>query len=99
MKSPSQKVVIDRSQGNQEIFSYDQHDKTFTIENKEDVEPLIKVAKDMSDLQPSKDLRHTAIIPKFVLDQSMRENWTKKDWKKLANAHENKPFRTWQGKL
>ena len=52
MKSPSQKVVIDRSQGNQEIFSYDQHDKTFTIENKEDVEPLIKVAKDMSDLQP-----------------------------------------------
>lgn len=99
MKSPSQKVVIDRSQGNQEIFSYDQHDKTFTIENKEDVEPLIEVAKDMSDLQPSKELRHAAVIPKFVLDQSMRENWTKKDWKKWANAHENKPFRTWQGKL
>ncbi len=99
MLSPSKKVLLDWSQGNQEIFSYDQHDKTFTIEHKENVEPIIEVAKDMADLQPSKDLRHVAIIPKFVLDKSLREKWTKKDWKKWANAHENKPFRTWQGRL
>ena len=99
MLSPSRKVLLDWSQGNQEIFSYDQHEKTFTIEHKEDVEPLIREAKDMSYLEPSKDLRHVAIIPKFVLDQSLREKWTKKDWKKWGNAHENKPFRTWQGRL
>ena len=94
MLSPSHKVLLDWSQGNQEIFSYAQHEKTFTIEHKEDVEPLIRVAKDMSYLEPSKDLRHVAIIPKFVLDQSLREKWSKKDWKKWANDHANQAFRT-----
>ena len=82
-----------------EVFSYDQHDKTYTIEHQEDVEPLIKVAKDLSELKPSKDLRHTAVIPQFVLDQSLRENWSKKDWKKWANDSNNKAFRTWPGRL
>ena len=99
MLSPSRKVLLDWSQGNQEIFSYDQHDKSFTIEHKEDVEPLIKVAKEMSFLEPSKDLRHVAIIPKFVLEQSLRERWTKKDWKNWANNHDNRPFRTHQSVL
>ena len=99
MQSPSKKRLLSRSEGKQEIFSYDQHDKTVTIENKEDVEPLIKLAKDMSELEPSKDLRHTAVIPQFVLDQSLREKWTNKDWKKWANDSDNKMFRTWQGTL
>jgi len=99
MQSPSKKRLLSRSQGKQEIFSYDQHDKTYTIEHKEDVEPLIKLAKDMSELQPSKDLRHTAVIPQFVLDQSLREKWTNADWKKWANDSDNKMFRTWNGKV
>ena len=99
MLSPSRKVLLDWSQGNQEIFSYDQHDKSFTIEHKEDVEPLIKVAKEMSFLEPSKDLRHVAVIPTHVLNQSLRENWTKKDWKRWANNHDNRPFRTHQSVL
>lgn len=99
MLSPSKKRLLDWSQGRQEIFSYDQHENTFTVEHKEDVQPIIEVAKDMSELQPAKDLRHAAIIPKYVLDQSLREKWTPKDWKNWANAHENKPFRTWPGNL
>jgi len=82
-----------------QYFHYDQHDKTFTVEDREDIEPVIKLAKDMSSLQPSKEWRHSAVIPKFVLDQSLRENWDRKDWKKWANNHANRPFRTWPGKL
>ena len=99
MQSPSKKRLLSRSQGKEEVFSYDQHDKSVTIEHREDVEPLIKLAKDMSDLQPSKDLRHTAVIPQFVLDQSLREKWTNADWKKWANDSDNKMFRTWNGKV
>ena len=83
--SASRKTLLDWSQTRQEIFSYDQHEGTFTIETKEDLEPLIKMAKDMSSLQPSKDVRHSAFIPKFVLDKSLRERWGKKDWKKWGN--------------
>jgi len=99
MQSPSKKRLLSQSEGKKEIFSFDQHDNTVTIEHQEDVEPLIKVAKDMSELQPSKDLRHTAVIPQFVLDQSLREKWTKKDWKKWANDSHNAMFRTWKGRL
>ena len=99
MQSPSKKRLLSWSEGKREIFHYDQHDKTVTIENQEDVAPLIKLAKDMSELQPSKDLRHTAVIPQFVLDQSLREKWTNKDWKNWANDSDNKMFRTWQGNL
>ena len=99
MLSPSKKRLLSWSEGKQEVFSYDQHDKTVTIEHKEDVEPLIKVAKDMSELKPSKDWKLSAVIPQFVLDQSFREKWTQKDWKKWANNHDNKPFRVYKGKL
>ena len=99
MLSPSKKRLLDWSQGRQEIFSYAQHEDTFTVEQKEDLKPIIEVANDMSDLEPAKDLRHAAIIPQYVLDQSLREKWTPKDWKNWANAHENKPFRTWPGNL
>ena len=92
----SSKTLVNWSK---EYFHYDQHDDSLTIETREDVEPLIKVAHDMSSLQPSKEWRHSAIIPKFVLDQSLRENWERKDWKKWANNHDNKPFRTWPGNL
>ena len=91
--------LIDWSRDTAEYFHYDQHDQTFTIENREDVEPLIKVAHDMSSLTPNKEWRHSAVIPKFVLDKSLRENWERKDWKKWANSHENRPFRTWPGNL
>jgi hypothetical protein len=95
--SSSEKLV----NWSKDYFHYDQHDGTFTIETKEDIEPLIKVAHNMSSLQPSKEWRHSAVIPKFVLDDSLRKGWFKdnKKWKKWANDHQNKPFRTWPGRL
>ena len=54
---------------------------------------MVKDAHDMSSLQPNKDLRHTAIIPKFVLDQSFRDSWIPKDWNECANDHANKQFK------
>jgi hypothetical protein len=99
MHSPSKKRLLDWSRGKQEIFHYDQHEGKFTIETKEDCEPLIKISKDMSELQPSKDFRHAANIPQFVLDKSYRERWDRKDWKKWANSSRAKPFRTWPGTL
>ena len=95
----SRKKLLDWSQGKQEIFHYDQHEDTFTIEKREDCEPLLKLAKDMSELQPSKEFRHAAYVPSFVYDQSLRENWDRKDWKKWANDPANKNWRTWPGRL
>ena len=40
----SRKRLIDWSANSTQYFSYDQHDKSFTIETREDVEPLIQVA-------------------------------------------------------
>ena len=97
--SISRKTLLDWSQGKSETFHWDQHDNTFTIESKEDVEPLLKMAKNMSELEPSKEIRHAACIPKFVLDKSLRERWSPKDWKVWANDPANKMFRTWPGKL
>lgn len=97
--SASRKTLLDWSQGKSETFHWDQHDNTFTIESKEDVEPLLKMAKNMSELEPSKEIRHAACIPKFVLDKSLRERWSPKDWKVWANDPANKMFRTWPGKL
>ena len=95
----SSKKLLEWSQHRKEIFHWDQHDKTFTIESREDCEPLIKVAKDMSELQPNKEWRHSAVIPQFVLDKSMMEIWGPNDLKKWANDSHNRMFRTWPGRL
>ena len=91
------KRLLDWSENRKEIFHWDQHEGQMIIEAQEDCEPLVKVAKDMSELQPSKEWRHSAVIPQFVLDKSMREKWEPKDWKKRANDSHNKIFRPWTG--
>ena len=97
----SLKKLLDWSQRETETFHWDQHENQFTVQHQEDVEPLIEAAKDMSYLEPGKDLRHAAFIPKFVLNQAFREGWfnDRKAWKKWANQPENKAFRTWPGQL
>lgn len=91
--------LIDWTWRTREYVHSDPVENTTTYELKEDVEPLIKMAKDMSSLQPSKEWRHSAVVPDFVLDKALRERWDKKDWKKWANDSANKPFRTWPGKM
>ena len=70
-----------------------------TIELREDCEPIIEGAKILSDMEPSKEFRHVAFIPRFVLDRSFREQWGPDDWKRWANDRDNRAFRTWPGRL
>ncbi len=67
----------------------------------EECEPIVERAKMLSELEPGKDFRHCAIIPRHVLDRSFREGWfnDKKKWKEWANDPDNKAFRTWPGAL
>lgn len=71
------------------------------IKTFEDCEPIIERAKMLSELEPGKDFRHVAVIPKHVLDQAAREGWfnDKAKWKAWANDANNRAFRTWPGRL
>lgn len=67
----------------------------------EDCEPIVQAAKMLSELEPGKDFRHAAIIPRHVLDRALREGWfrDKQKWKDWANNPDNRAFRTWPGQL
>jgi hypothetical protein len=71
------------------------------VETRQDVEPIIKAAKMLSEQAPGKDMRHAAFIPKTVLDQAFIEGWfhDKAAWKRWANDPANECFRTWKGRL
>ena len=83
----------------QEWHHYDPVENVEHYHTKEDVAPVIELAKDMSYLQPSKEWRHAACVPVFAWEQSLRERWGRDDWKKWVNNHDNKPFRTWPGEF
>ncbi len=74
---------------------------TLILEEIDDVEPILKEAKRLSELTPSKEFRHAAVIPDFVLRKAFREGWYNdpKAWKDWANDPDNKLFRTWPGQL
>lgn len=75
--------------------------KDLLIKTLEDCESILERAKVLSELTPGKDFRHVAIIPRHVLDQSMREGWfnDRERWKRWANNPDNRGFRTWPGQL
>jgi hypothetical protein len=74
---------------------------TVIVEEREDCEPIIEAAKRLSDATPSKEFRHAAFIPHFVLNRAAREGWLndEKAWKRWANDPANACFRTWKGAL
>lgn len=74
-------------------------DGKLIINLQEDCEPIIEGAKRLSELEPGKEFRHVAVIPRFVLDRSFREQWDAADWKRWANDRDNRLFRTWPGRL
>lgn len=96
--SGSDTRLLDRQGRTAEVF-HAAPDGEFAIETQEDVEPLVEVAKTLSELEPSKEMRHAALIPQFVLDQALREQWGPEDWRRWANDPANKAFRTWPGRL
>ena len=71
------------------------------LEEIDDVEPILKEAKRLSELEPGKEFRHAAVIPEFVVRKAFREGWfnDSKAWKDWANDPDNALFRTWHGEL
>jgi hypothetical protein len=71
------------------------------VETRQDVDPIIRAAKAMSEVTPDKDMRHAAFIPKTVLDQAFIEGWFHDPvaWKRWANDPANECYRTWKGRL
>jgi len=97
--------LLDFSASQSEIFHFDEMEKKVVIEKKQNVEPIIRLAKDMSELEPSKGLRHVGIIPNVILDDAYRKGKFKtkeskqKFMKDFLNNPDNKYFRTWPGRI
>lgn len=98
----SKQLLLSVSGNFREVAIFDEErPKDLLIKTFEDCEPIIEKAKMLSEMNPGKDFRHAAIIPKHVLDQAFREGWfnDKARWKKWANDPSNRAFRTWPGHL
>jgi hypothetical protein len=88
--------------GRLHLLHHDTENPTHVIvEELEDCEPIIEAAKRLSDAAPSKEFRHAAFIPHFVMAKATREGWLNdpQAWKRWANDPDNECFRTWKGRL
>lgn len=75
---------------------------TFWIETVEDVDGLVRQAKDDADNangMKADGMRLEAHIPRAVYDQAVREGWVhdRAAWKRWANDPDNKAFRVSYG--
>lgn len=98
----TKKLLLDSFDGYAEVAYFDpSRPDDLLVKTFENCEPIIEKAKMLSEMSPGKEFRHAAIIPKHVLDKSMREGWfhDKAKWKAWANDPANKAFRTWPGRL
>jgi hypothetical protein len=95
------KSLLDFNEGERRRVIIHKEDGVSRVETQQDVSPIIKAAKAMSEQTPGKDMRHAAFIPKTVLDQAFIEGWfhDKAAWKRWANDPANEAFRTWKGRL
>ena len=76
-------------------------DDKVVYHTKQDIQPTLDYVKTLSEYTPGKDLRHVAEIPMVVYQRAVREGWSQDSaqWKKWLNHSDNKPFRTWKGKV
>lgn len=82
------------------VIYHEQDGKTF-IEHRQDVEPVIRAAKILSERKPDKDFTRVALIPENVLNQAFTEGWFHDEdaWRRWANDPANKVFRTTEGTI
>lgn len=80
---------------------YHEEDGRTFVETRQDVDPVIKAAKDMWCEKPPLDMRRVALIPEAVLNQAFNEGWFHDEaaWKKWANDPANAAFRTCKGTI
>jgi hypothetical protein len=97
----AEKRLLTFDEGERRRVIIHKDDGVSRVETQQDVTPIIKAAKMLSEQTPGKDMRHAAFIPKTVLDQAFIEGWfhDKAAWKRWANDPANEAFRTWKGRL
>ena len=92
-------TVIDHKKNFKSVFATE--DNKFIYHTKQDVNPTLEYVKQLSEQTPGKDLRHIAEVPMIVYQKAVREGWAQDSakWKDWLNHSDNKPFRTWKGKV
>ncbi len=78
-----------------------EHPGDLIIETAQDCEPIIEMAKRLSEQNPGREFRHVACVPMWFLDKAAKEGWIndKKKWRAFLNDPDHKAFRTWPGTL
>ena len=98
----TRKLVLSNTDNFAEVAYFDEErPDDLLIKTFQNYDTILEGAKALRDMEPGKDMRHCAVIPRQVLDKSYREGWfnDKEKWKAWANDPGNKLFRTWPGHL
>ncbi len=86
----------------------DLHTGDMTIHTAQEMQPVLDEAKRMREASKQmgthqrigqNHMRPVAEVPMLVYNQSIRENWGKKEWRKWLNDPDNKAFRITDGKF
>jgi hypothetical protein len=82
------------------VFYHEEDGRTY-IETRQDLTPVIRAAKILSERRPNKDFTRVALIPKETLNKALLEGWFHDEsaWRKWANDPANKLFRTTEGTI
>lgn len=75
---------------------HEEDGKTF-IETRQDVDPIIRAAKEIQELPKDKEMTLVRLIPEAVLNRAYIEGWfhDEKAWRRWANSPEGMAFDTW----
>ena len=92
-------TVIDSKRNFSSIFATE--DDRVIYHTHQNVRPTLDYVKNLSEQRPGKDLRHIAEVPMVIYQKALREGWAQDSakWKEWLNHSDNKPFRTWKGKV
>jgi hypothetical protein len=97
----SKKALLELIGNERRAVIYHEEDGKTRIEHRQDLDPVIKAAKILSERKPSKDFTRVALIPKSTLDKALIEGWFHDEdaWRKWANDPANEVFRTTKGTI
>ena len=81
--------------------NFKRENKKVVYQTKQDIQPTLEYVKQLSEHTPGEDFRHVAEVPMVIYQKAIREGWAQDSaqWKKWLNHSDNKPFRTWKGKV
>lgn len=93
-------VYVDGDGVRRTLYWEDGEPDKFGINTEVDVEQLVKNNAALQELHPQGSTNKlVARAPLTVYEQSIRENWDDKRWKRWLNDPDNKAFRIWPGQV